>query len=217
MLIVDDQLCFIHPPKTAGTSLRNSVPNSRKIDLNSNDQWEAYLAEAGVKASPQLEQAKTFTIAKHAPLGFWQRQGIVNDKHRILCICRNPFTRLVSYYLEVASCLSCGNQDFDAFIRGQSPLNSALNQLNRKELSASGNQCDFLIDHRGELKIDKSYKIEQDLSKLEQDLDSSLDLQNVRRYSRQYSGWYDKELIRIVQKQFERDFVLFDYDFDPFW
>jgi len=222
MIIVDDQWCLISPPKTAGTSARWSFPPERtKYYVANGPWWDEYVERGNLDGLPQATVnaiKEGFEVVKHAPLAFWQELQIINNKHSIFYISRNPYTKLVSYYYEVLISIPGANFSLKDFTLGRTSVNQAIEALGRKELLPTARQVDFLLDNKGRLRLDRNYKLEADLEALKQDFGlAGFKHSYQNNYSKDWSGWYDDELIDFVRATFAEDFETFGYDASPFW
>jgi hypothetical protein len=244
--IFGDTWAFIHCPKTSGTNFRSivsqyytigncvDVVNSQKINLK----IIPFLQKEIIKTDKLLEDLNfsdyekeevkknredfMFHTLYHCPLWVWQKSGEMNGNEKVMTICRNPFTKFVSYYYYTMDYL---NLYFDLtqptiydFIK-----NEKINQIVKIIDPHSNyliNQVDYLIDMNENIVCDRFYKLEEDLNLLEKDFD----LKNINEfryntapYEKNYGEIYTDELIEFVQETYKKDFEYFGYDKKPFW
>jgi hypothetical protein len=233
MLLIDDEWCYIHIPKTSGTNLRETFKGSshyiQNYDVFGNvlqkfkpihDRfWQGY----------DCSQLKRFVFldlkrvdwmhSKHAPLWIWQEQNVITSHHKVFTIARNPYTRLVSVYqhfIRTGEALS-SNYTLSKFVNDPA-IQSIFEMFPYR--SDTTPQIEFLKDSNGNVTIDRVYKMETDLPKLESDfhLDSINKIKyNSGDYIKNYKELYDDDLISWVQTTFKEDFEFFDYQIQPFW
>jgi len=222
LLIIDDEWCLISPPKTAGTSARKSFPSHRTRSYSDNGKWwKLYLVnlQPGILSKGLINDMNDqFELVKHAPVSFWQQHTVINDAHKIFCIARNPYCRLVSYYIELKYSFPTFDFSFKDFVFGKSIVDALAGAIGRPELKAMGKQTDFLVDLNGDVRIDRWYKLEEDIDKLKEDfaLNGFVHARH-HNYLRNYGAWYDDELIDFVRTAHRQDFEMFGYAMHPFW
>ena len=199
-------------------------PNERCVKYGGNEYWDEFWSSANLQILlPFINQIKGCNIVKHAPLYFWEDVGVVTDQ-KIFTIVRNPYTRFLSWYHEMNRIvdffkLPFTNVSFEKFVESKY-INLLLNQLPHKVFTNKTNQVDYLIDKTGKIRVDRIYRMETDLNKIEEDFNIT-DIHtfkiNYLNYNRNYSEVYTPKMIDWVQKNFQKDFDYFDYDINPFW
>ena len=101
MILIDNEWCFIHIPKTSGTNLMHVFPEERCIKYVGNKYWNEFWSNTNFQTlSPFINQIKDSDIVKHAPLNFWEEIGVITH-HKVFTIVRNPYTRFLSWYHEM--------------------------------------------------------------------------------------------------------------------
>lgn len=214
MIIIDDEWCFIHIPKTSGTNLSKVFPDGRSKKYLHNEFWDGFWdGSLDPSLIPYAEIIRNVNVVKHAPLSFWKKMGIVND-HKIFTIVRNPYTRLVSWYNEVKRDGGRTDVPFKNLVLDEE-YNEILEWFPYKCFSNKTNQIDYFIDLDGGIRLDKFYKMECDLEKIESDFGiSNINAYkyNTASYDKKYEELYDDELIEWVQRTYSRDFEYFGYE-----
>jgi len=224
MILIDDEWCFIHIPKTSGTNLRCVFPQERCVKYGGNQYWDEFWSNTNSEIlSSFTNQIKGCNIVKHAPLHFWEENGVVMN-HKVFTIVRNPYTRFLSWYHEINRIVNIfnlpfTNVSFEEFTKSKY-INLLLNQLPYKSFTNKTNQVDYLIDKSGKIHVDRIYKMETDLDKIELDFNIS-DIHkhriNFLSYNKNYAEVYNSKTIDWVQENFQKDFDYFNYNIDPFW
>ena len=224
MILIDDEWCFIHIPKTSGTNLRYVFPQERCVKYGGNQYWDEFWSNTNSEIlSSFTNQIKECNIVKHAPLHFWEENGVVKN-HKVFTIVRNPYTRFLSWYHEINRIVNIfnlpfTNVSFEEFTKSKY-INLLLNQLPYKSFTNKTNQVDYLIDKSGKIHVDRIYKMETDLDKIELDFNIS-DIHkhkiNFLSYNKNYAEVYNSKTIDWVQENFQKDFDYFNYNIDPFW
>lgn len=248
MMLINDEWCYLHISKTSGTNLRiNFLQSSNKVrsfahhkKINSENLkvlenvskkfWAEDPHSVFAKFSNQFPDIKLFKLwletdyfknihlceSQHAPLWIWQSEGIVKD-HKIFTIVRNPYTRFISCCNNVLKWAQpiLPQMSLRDFI--QSDFLKLVEDLPYNHIK---NQYEFLLDENQKIKVDKFYKVETDLPKVESDFsltNLTQTMYNQGNYKRNYSQIYTSETINFVQRTFKTDFDFFGYDLEPFW
>ena len=216
MIIIDNEWSFIHAPKTSGTNFTLCFPDDRIIKYTGNQLWDEFWE----KKSPEfvIDIRERINVVKHAPLLFWQKQNVLTH-HKIFTIVRNPYTRLVSFFNEFKRDLNLPHLSLKEFI-SNSEINQGLEKIPYKIFSLKTNQLDFFLSIDYHICLDKFYKMEDELEKVEKFFnirDINLHKHNSFSYDRNYKNIFTDEIISWVQENYKRDFNYFNYDLDPFW
>lgn len=220
MFIIDNQWAFIHAPKTSGTSLKYALRKHCLEEHEGNKEWARFAGHC--HCEPALfcllkHSLGHVDIVKHAPLWFWEELEIVQARHKVIAVFRNPYTRLVSYYCHLQRCFPNTRSTFEDFIHGRSALNMLLSAL-PDCFAANASQFDFYRNYAGAIKLHAACKMEDKLAGLPIDLSpASIDPLNVASYTKDYDLWYSDELIDHVQAVFKDDFKEMGYSLQPFW
>ena len=232
MLIINNKTMYIHIPKTSGTNLRyvfaesandvvdyDEVGKEKILSTAARDLFWKGRDISDLKSHPFLNlQDIDYSATKHAPLWVWEQTGDWNGQ-KVITIVRNPYTRAVSLYKQVVRL-------FGSIVNPQMSFEEFLNNHNMQSVidrfphSHKTPQVDYLRNLKGEVQVDKFYKIETDMAgfartfKLKGLNDKK---HNKADYDRDYSKIYTDYLINWVQETFAEDFEVFGYDKEPFW
>ena len=215
MIIIDDEWCFIHIPKTSGTNFVKCLSDNRLIKYDHNELWDEFWGDTQI---PNIFSIKSINVVKHAPLLFWQRNNIVTH-HKIFSIVRNPYTRLLSFFNEFKRDLDISTLSLKEFIENDL-IQEGLNSVPYNIYSLKTNQLDNFRSIDGSLILHKFFKMETDITQLQNFFNTS-DLNehkyNSSNYDRDYKNIFTNDIISWVQRTYEVDFNYFGYEFDPFW
>lgn len=232
MFIINQEVMYIHIPKTSGTNLRHVFLNSshdiidydevgkiKKLSIPARDLFWNGKDIRDILEHPFLYLSEIdYSITKHSPLWVWQKTGDWSD-HKIITIVRNPYARAVSLYKQILRMFGIViNQEmsFSEFLS-----NSSIQSIvERFPHTHKTQQIDYLKDIDDNIKIDQFYKLETDLDVLAQKYDlKDIHTQkyNSGNYSKNYSKIYDDFLIDWVRSTYAEDFEFFGYDEQPFW
>lgn len=196
MIIIADKFCFVHIPKTSGSSLTKMLTS-------------------------YVSSKKKTRIGGRGWQGTWHfTTGNANGQHTAVCelndsqidaikdmdvvtIARNPYTWLVSFYTNFVKIKFATFSDFIAHIQKHRNLG-----WGRKLLQAA------YIDNSHGIDV-KVYKFEDSPHKKICDeygltFEEVHDLQ--RGYSQSLREYYDNDILAIVNTVFRRDFEYLGYD-----
>ena len=216
MIIIDNEWSFIHAPKTSGTNFTLCFPDNRIIKYNGNQFWDEFWEQKSPEFDINIREK--INVVKHAPLSFWQKQNIVTH-HKIFTIVRNPYTRLVSFFNEFKRDMNIPYLTFNEFITN-SDICEKLKMIPYNIFSLNMNQIDFFLSIDNHISLDKFYKMEDELEKVEKFFnikDINLHKHNSFCYDRNYKDIFTDEIISWVQMNYKKDFDYFNYNIDPFW
>ena len=215
MIIIENEWCFIHIPKTSGTNFSNCFSDDRVVKYNHNELWNEFW---GDNQLPNYFDLKNINIVKHAPLSFWQRNNIITH-HKIFTIVRNPYTRLLSFFNEFKRDLNIPSLSLSQFIE-HNLIRRALNNIPYNVFSLNTNQLDYFRSIDGNLLLHKFFKMETEITQLQNFFNTS-DLNEYKynsfEYDRDYKNIFTDEIIYWVQKTYKEDFNFFGYNINPFW
>ena len=216
MIIIDNEWSFIHAPKTSGTNFTLCFPDNRIIKYTGNQFWDEFWEQKSPEFAINIREK--INVVKHAPLSFWQKQNIVTH-HKIFTIVRNPYTRLVSFFNEFKRDMNIPYLTFNEFITN-SDICEKLKMIPYNIFSLNMNQIDFFLSIDNHISLDKFYKMEDELEKVEKFFnikDINLHKHNSFCYDRNYKDIFTDEIISWVQMNYKKDFDYFNYNIDPFW
>jgi len=215
MIIIENEWCYIHIPKTSGTNFANCLLDDRIVKYVHNELWDEFWGDIQL---PNNFNIKDINVVKHAPLSFWQKNNIVTH-HKIFTIVRNPYTRLLSFFNEFKRDLNIPSLSLNQFIENDL-IQEGLNNIPYNIFSLKTNQLDYFISIDGNLILHKFFKMETEINQLQNFFNTS-DLNehkyNSFEYDRDYKNIFTDEIISWVQKTYKEDFNFFGYNFDPFW
>tara|TARA_Y100001958_G_C21146811_1_gene484013 strand:- start:99 stop:752 length:654 start_codon:yes stop_codon:yes gene_type:complete len=216
MIIIDNEWSFIHAPKTSGTNFTLCFPDNRIIKYTGNQFWDEFWQQKSPEFAINIREK--INVVKHAPLSFWQKQNIVTH-HKIFTIVRNPYTRLVSFFNEFKRDMNIPHLTLNEFITN-SDICEGLKMIPYNIFSLNMNQLDFFLSIDNHISLDKFYKMEDELEKVEKFFnikDINLHKHNSSCYDRNYKDIFTDEIISWVQMNYKKDFDYFNYNLDPFW
>jgi len=232
MFIINQEVMYIHIPKTSGTNLRHVFFNSshdiidydevgkiKKLSTPAKDLFWNGRDIQDILEHPFLYLSEIdYLTTNHSPLWVWQKTKDW-DGHKIITIVRNPYTRAVSMYKQVLRLFGVVvNQEmsFDEFL-SNSTIQSIIERFPHGHKSQ---QVDYLKDTDGNIKVDRFYKLETELDIFAQEYnlkDIHTQKYNSGNYSKNYSEIYNDFLIDWVKETYADDFKFFEYDTEPFW
>ena len=233
MIIINDEWCYIHIPKNSGTNLRKIfLRSSNKVDSFSYENpkrledikkvskffWDDNLLDQFSSTIP-LYKDVNLKWCHHASVFAWQQANILTTQ-KVFTICRNPFTRFISYCNNVIekSGIFIPQMSLKEFIHSE--YLHKVGSLSSLNYNYKTNQVDFLTGIDNKIVLDRVYKLESELNKIESDFsltDINKHMYNRGNYERDYSKIYTDKTIKWVQNTFARDFYYFGYDIKPFW
>ena len=107
------------------------------------------------------------------------------------------------------------NMTLDEFLIGDHPI---LKDISTNfPLNEKTKQVDYLKDTDGNIKVDRFYKMETDISQLASDFGLVGINDNFENRSVNYSEIYTDSSIEYVKETYKDDFEYFGYDTNPFW
>jgi hypothetical protein len=220
MILIDNEWCFIHIPKTSGTNLTKIFPDERSIKYDGNELWDLFLSDnCDYFSALEKYGIPKINAIQHAPVHFWEKNNIIDNNYKIFTIVRNPYTRIVSLYNEIKRWVKKIDFSFEKFILNEK-INNFFKLIFHDQFSINTNQLDFFIDCNKNIRLDKFYKLETDLKNIEIDFN----IKNINtykynsyNYNKNYSEIFTDELIDWVQQNFKKDFEYFNYNINPFW
>jgi hypothetical protein len=226
VFVINREWLYIHIPKTSGTNLKELFLNSDNHIFENvyitNKAYDYWWNNLTLNRDVALLKESYPILSKHIPLSIYEK--VFNcSKLKIFSIVRNPYAWAVSSYHEILKAFS--SDFFPEFNRTLSfkevfDYKYFLDLQPSFPINLFANQCDFLTNSDGQIKYDRIYKIEDDLQQLGNDFNLKNILTtktNVGNYVKDYSKYYDDEMIEKVKQIYKKDFETFNYSKDPFW
>ena len=220
--MIFEDLIFIHIPKTAGSSIQNSLTKQHKLIYEGTDDFFNFL---GISSNKNLENKKIPIISfkRHLPLEVIKLSNLIKDKP-IITFVRNPFSRAVSLYYE---CMRSELYINDLGMNSNSTFEDFLYSIEKKDYWFTMPMIDWIgennLNNIGF--IGKIENIEDDIKKINNkyQLKIKVKYHNYNnslgsKYSPpDYTKFYTKdETIKKVEKIFLKDLTTFKYSFEDF-
>jgi len=228
---------FIHIPKNAGKFAEDRYGLSdnplKQKNINPRDNLRSRIAGFAVKtfnSRTAKKHAKGMfemsLVGQHLTLIEMEAFGILNYKtaeDTIFTIIRNPFTRIVSLFYHHTLQENQNQKNFDKFCE-EFPIDINPNMSHRL-LAHKRNQCDFVKSFNAEIEnkviIIRFENLISDLNKfeIENNLAPKVDVTsqnsdiNKRGKRPKYSQLENKFNRHLIIKNYENDFVRFNYDY----
>ena len=230
-------LVFVHIPKNAGKFVEDRYGFSDNVfkqqNINHRDNLRSKIAGFAVKkfgSDNAKNQAKGMfemsLVGQHLTLIEMEAFGILNCKtaqDTIFAVVRNPFTRMVSLFCHHIPPESQNQNNFDKFCE-QFPIDVNSN-MPHKLLAHKRNQCDFVKSFNAEIEnkviLIRFENIISDLKKFESEYNLVPHVENISKNSDEktrgkrpkYSQLENKFNRHLIIKNYENDFVRFNYDY----
>jgi hypothetical protein len=179
-----NKLLFVHIPKTAGTSILNTLKEKQLDPWNRNS----------------VDYPRG-----HLPIFMLKQQNNVEKNVFTFAVVRNPYTRTYSCFHQYNKT----NKTSISFL--EYLKNIQKNNISRVTPLLHLPQYLYVVDEFGSIATDKIYKFEN-LSELENDLELNIGFDNMGNYMVElYNKDYTKEAIDLVKKIYSSDFERFGY------
>jgi len=187
MFRISENRYFYHVPKTAGSS----IIKHEKL---------TYLGDR-----------KTEFPRRHDPISIWhERTGIDFNQNNTIAIVRNPYSRMISYWLFTNATFNC-NLSFKDFLTTENIMDEFL----KKNACYHSTKTKMAQHISSSAKI---YKFETDLP----EIGKILELPNFpagikeksSKYTTAWKNYYNSETQKIVLDRFYEDFENFSYNKD---
>ena len=220
--MIFENIIFIHIPKTAGSSIQNSLKKQQKLIYEGNDDFFKYL-DISLDNNFKDKQIPIISFKKHLPLDVMKLTNLIQGKP-IITFVRNPFSRAVSLYYE---CLRSEFYIKELGINSQSSFEDFLNTIEKKDYWFTMPMVDWIGENNlNEIGfIGKIETIENDIKKINRKYHLKINAKYHNynnslgsKYSPpDYTKFYIKnEIIKKVEKIFFKDFNTFSYTFEDF-
>ncbi len=220
--MIFENIVFIHIPKTAGSSIQNSLINRHKLIYEGTSSYYEHISADDNMTLPKTNiKAKSFK--RHLPLELIRLSKFHVSKP-IITFVRNPFSRAVSLYYE---CIRSEFYRKELKLNEKSTFYDFLTSINNEQYWFTLPMIDWIgennlkkIDYLGKFEtIDKDvYLINKKLK-----IDIKLKHHNYNnsigsKYSpSNYINHYKKDItLNLVEQIYKKDFQVFDYSFENF-
>lgn len=209
---------FVWIPKTAGTSLYDSLRRFGAQKLNREYDLQAYFRNTGIV---------TFC---HCDIKTLINDGVISPNYFQsawkFAFVRNPFDRAVSLYeylrgLEIIHPRSSFETFCEILLKKEF---EPIGRYNFQGLSQLNQQSDWIFDQSGNLLVDyvgKFEKLSEGLRVIESNLglgegDLEISHKNPSNRDRSFRAYYTAKEVDIVRHVYESDFKLLEYDASSF-
>ena len=220
--MIFDKLIFIHIPKTAGSSIQNSLIKNYKLIYEGTDKFFDH-----IKMSKNIKfndkEIKIIDFKRHLPLDIIKFSNF-SQKKPIVAFVRNPYSRAVSLYFE---CLRSEKYLKELNMTQKTSYDEFLEILIRKKYWFTMPMIDW-IGEENLNKVDfigKFESLNEDIKKLKQKLNINLNLK-LHNYNNSIGKKYsppnyvtfykNKDNIEKIKKIFFQDLKIFKYNFENF-
>jgi hypothetical protein len=202
MIIVKDKFCFIHIPKTSGSSLT------------------AILA-------PYIAKKHRKPQTRNEGLG-WQGTWHIDNQHSLLnknnvdkingldviTIVRNPYSRMISFYNSLNKGKFSSFKDFLLDKNSQLAFSNTLHQLPIIKNKFNVKVKWYKKESNAHINICKDYDLKYVKTELVVGCGCGMETENVLSYNRDhYTEYYNKETKQIVTEKYAKDIEYFGYEF----
>lgn len=192
MFRISENRYFYHVPKTAGSSIIKHEKLTYLGDIKTE-----------IESIPR----------RHDPISIWhERTGIDFNQNNTIAIVRNPYSRMVSYWLFTNAAFDC-KLSFKDFLTTENPSDMFL----RKNACYHFTKTTMTQHISSSAKI---YKFETDLYEIGRILKLSNFPHGIKEKSNKYittwQNYYNSETQKIVLDKFYEDFENFGYSKDAY-
>jgi hypothetical protein len=220
--MIFNNLIFIHIPKTAGSSLINSLKKNYKL-LEKGDSKFIKKNKLSVKKKYTKYNIPLIEFEHHLPFDVLKK-SVEFKKKPIITFVRNPFSRAVSLFHE---CLSEKKYRNILKINDKTSFHSFLNIIKKKKFWFTMPMIDWIgIDNLKEMKfIGKYENLSSDIKIIKKRYNLNFDLKYHNRnsvikrkiFQPNYIEFYkDEDIIKKVELIYKKDLATFNYNFEKF-
>ena len=220
--MIFEDIVFIHIPKTAGSSIQNSLIKKNKLIYEgSRSFYEHISADENMTLHKSKIKAKSFR--RHLPLELIKLSKFHISKPVITFI-RNPFSRAVSLYYE---CIRSEFYRRELKLNEKSAFYDFLTSINNEQYWFTLPMIDWIggnnlnnIDYIGKFET-----IDEDINQINKKIKIDIKLKH-HNYNNSIGGKYSppnyihhykKDItVRLVKQIYKKDFQNFDYNFENF-
>ena len=219
--MIYENLVYIHIPKTGGSSIRNSLGKNYNLIFNAS---KDNLTKMGFINLNKKFETYDFSIGEfkdHLPYQMIIEKKLDYNKF-VFTFVRNPFSRLISLYFE---CLGNNFHIKDLNTNNNINFEQFVNIITEKPYWFTIPMIDY-IGVKNVKKIDflgKFENFESDIFKLKKKLKISIKHHNFNnqltskfKFSDYRSFYSNNKIIDKVNSYYEKDFEIFQYDYDNF-
>ena len=220
--MIFEDIVFIHIPKTAGSSIQNSLIKKNKLIYEGSRSFYEHIS-ADENMTLQKSKIKAKSFRRHLPLELIKLSKFHISKPVITFI-RNPFSRAVSLYYE---CIRSEFYRTELKLSEKSVFYDFLTSINNRQYWFTLPMIDWIgennlknIDYMGKFET-----IDEDIQQINKKIKIDIKLKNNNynnsigsKYSPpNYIHHYKKDIIVSLVKQiYKKDFQNFDYNFENF-
>lgn len=219
--MIYENLVYIHIPKTGGSSIRNSLGKNYNLIFNAS---KDNLKKMGFMNLNKKFETYDFSIGEfkdHLPYQMIIEKKLDYNKF-VFTFVRNPFSRLISLYFE---CLGNNFHIKDLNTNNNINFEQFVNIITEKPYWFTIPMIDY-IGVKNVKKIDflgKFENFESDIFKLKKKLKISIKHHNFNnqltskfKFSDYRSFYSNNKIIDKVNTFYEKDFEVFQYDYEKF-
>ena len=202
----DRQLIFIHVPRTGGQSILKMMD----MWYGDDERWDHLF---GWGHDYEMSHMPATVIAER----------IGQDKFRRyfkFAFVRNPWDRLLSTYFKqdiITKSLLNFDQDFTNFVYQLDEIWKSLGRMKHIHKSHLISQSDIVYNNKDKLMIDflgRFEKFQEDVDEIRERLKIQKQVIKINNTVHgPYQEYYNKKTVGIVQRLYERDIRLFNYEF----
>jgi hypothetical protein len=227
-MFISDKIVFIHIPRTAGTSFQKYLKTHYKSDNNAIN-WiniRSSHNEKSYQIKTDNKQLRTFIDMDREHYTYSELYKYYKDiQNRYkFSIVRNPWDRHVSLFEYFNNNLifvfdkKFRFKDFNQYIDWLVSYESSNTYKDIFLKHFTRNQLDYLIDYKGNIKVDKIFrfeKIKEEFKYFKDNFTLSGELPNINNSNRKhYRKYYTNRSKDIIEQLHKKDIEIFGYSYD---